>query len=119
MDMDSSSAPVSQTEQRCDYVFFGKVEGTTDWVIPIELKEGGVDASKVALQLQTGADVADKILTSVAKGKVSFLPIVASGKLSKHEDIELRKERNKVRFRDTRAVITRIRCKSSLSDALK
>lgn len=119
LDMDSSSAPVSQTEQRCDYVFFGQVEGVADWAIPIELKEGDVDASKVALQLQAGADVAGKILRSVAKDKVRFLPIVASSKLSRRENIELKKERNKVRFRDTKAVITKVRCKSKLADALK
>ena len=119
LDMDSTSAPVSQTGQRCDYVFFGKVEGAADWAIPIELKEGGVDASKAALQLQTGADVAGKVLKSVGKDKVRFLPIVASSKLSRRENIELKKERNKVRFRDTRAVITRVRCKSKLADALK
>ena len=117
INMDSSSAPVTKSRRRCDYIFFGRIEGEEEWAIPIELKEGGVDASAVALQLQAGAEVADKILQF--SGKFKFLPVVVSGKFHKREKRELERKKNKIRFRNTKVIIERVKCKSRLADALK
>lgn len=117
INMDSPSAPLNKSKRRCDYIFFGKIEGEEEWTIPIELKEGDVDASQVALQLQAGAEVADKILRS--SDKVKFLPVVVSGKFYKREKRELEREKNKIRFRNTKVIIERIKCKSKLADVLK
>ena len=115
IDMDSSNAPIRQNARRCDYIFFGRIEDEEEWVIPIELKEGSADISKVSPQLQAGSDVANSILTS--KVGFKFLPLLASGRLDKLEKIELKKESNKVRFGNVKIIITRIRCHTSLADA--
>lgn len=117
IDMDSPNAPIGQHARRCDYIFFGRIEDEEEWVIPIELKEGSADISEVSPQLQAGSDVANSMLTS--KVGFRFLPILASGRLDKLEKIELKKERNKVRFRNAQIIITRIKCHTSIVDASK
>lgn len=117
IDMDSSNAPIQRNARRCDYIFFGKIEDEEEWIIPIELKEGSADISQVSLQLQAGSDIANDILKS--KVGFRFLPVLASGRLGKLEKIELKKEKNKVRFRNIKVIITRIKCHTSLADASK
>lgn len=116
--MDSPGSPPSQHETRCDYLFIGSLDDTDEspWTVPIELKSGGISASGVAMQLQAGADVADQIIPHGASTK--FIPVVASGRLSKIEQRRLRNTSNKVRFRGRSEVIQRIRCGDPLTRVL-
>lgn len=116
--MDSSGAPPSQHETRCDYLFLGYLDDTggSPWTVPIELKSGGISASDVAKQLQAGADVADQIIPHSASTK--FTPVVASGRISKSEQRRLRNKSNKVRFRGRSVIIQRTRCGTSLTQVL-
>ena len=104
-------------ETHCDYLFFADVPGQQSWVAPIELKRGGVKSSEVIKQLRAGARVADEIVPENAK--VRFLPVLASGELGKRQRLELRKSRNKIRFRNTSAFVIRIRCGDPLMKHLK
>ncbi len=116
--MDSPGSPPSQHETRCDYLFIGSLDDTdgSPWTVPIELKSGGISASAVAKQLQAGADVADQIIPHNANTK--FIPVVASGRLSKIEQRRLRNTSNKVRFRGKSEIIQRIRCGDPLKRVL-
>lgn len=117
--MDSPGAPPSQHETRCDYLFIGYLDDTDrgPWTVPIELKSGGISASRVAKQLQAGADVANQIIPHNAKTK--FIPVVASGKYSIHERKRLRNASNKVRFRGRPEIVQRIKCGEPLTLAIK
>ena len=63
---------------RCDYLFISKKDQNSAWVVPIELKSGRFDVSKVRDQLQGGARFAQTLL---ARGdQFDFVPILAHGK---------------------------------------
>ena len=117
--MDSPGSPPSQHETRCDYLFIGYLDdvGGNPWTVPIEMKSGGISASEVARQLQAGADVADQIIPHNAS--TNFIPVVASGKLSKIEQRRLRNTSNKVRFRGRLEIVQRIRCGDPLTRVLR
>ena len=117
--MDSPSSPPSQHETRCDYLFLGYLDDTdgSPWTVPIELKSGGVSASAVAKQLQAGADVAAQIIPHNAN--TNFIPVVASGRISKIEQRRLRNKSNKVRFHGRSVIVQRTRCGTSLTQVLR
>ena len=103
-------------ETHCDYLFFADVPGRESCVTPVELKRGGVRPSEVIAQLQAGARAAEKIIPQ--NSKIHFLPVLASGELSKKQRLELRKSRNKIRFRNTSVLVSRIRCGAPLVEAI-
>ena len=117
--MDSPGAPLSKHETRCDYLFIGYLDDKdgNPWTVPIELKSGGISASGVAKQLQAGADVANQIIPHNARTK--FIPVVASGRISKIEKRRLRNKSNKVRFRGRPEIVQRIKCGEPLTLAIK
>lgn len=57
VDMDCKALQIPSARKRCDYLFVGE-ENTVSWVVPMELKSGGVKAKKVVGQLQGGARTA-------------------------------------------------------------
>ncbi len=119
IDLDCEDLNLPSDQTLCDYIFLGAKERDTDkdWVVPMELKKGNVDISEVAKQLQGGANVADQIISHDAS--MSFIPVVASGNFSKHEQRQLRNRSNNVRFRGRSAIIRRIRCGDSLTQVLR
>ena len=119
IDLDCEDLNLPPNQTLCDYIFFGtkKRDADKDWVVPMELKKGNVDISDVAKQLQGGANVADQIIPHDAS--MNFIPVVASGNFSKHEQRQLRNRSNNVRFRGRSAIIQRIRCGDSLTQVLK
>ena len=62
--------------KRCDYLFLAQ-QGSTNWVVPIELKSGAFSPGSVAEQLQGGADMADGWLPTMQG--FQFVPVVAHG----------------------------------------
>ena len=63
--------------KRCDYLFLAQ-QGTTTWVVPIELKSGAFSPGSVAEQLQGGADMANGWLPTMQG--FQFVPVVAHGR---------------------------------------
>lgn len=51
VDMDCNDLGIAKDQSRCDYIFIG--EG--NWVVPMELKRGNVQADEVTKQLRAGA----------------------------------------------------------------
>lgn len=103
-------------ETHCDYLFFADAPGRQSCVAPVELKRGGVKSSEVIEQLRAGACAAERIVPQ--NTRIRFIPILASGQLGKMQRLQLRKSQNKVRFRNTSALISRIRCGAPLVEAI-
>ena len=76
--MDCLALPIPQGREGCDYIFVGEEDDTT-WVVPIELKSGGIgNVNHVLRQLEGGAMTADAWLPE--GGEFELLPVVAHGK---------------------------------------
>ena len=101
--------PLGQAEgSQCDYVLFFVASGVDTLVAaPIELKSGGVDASKATAQLQQGAMFVDKV--APAGSQTVCLPILFHGK-SIHRKQREALNRAKVRFRGRSLTIKTARC---------
>ena len=108
---------------RCDCIlFFTDSAENSLFTVPIELKNGTVDASEVFTQLQQGANFADRFaprdLISICR------PTLIHGQ-GIHKSQQKKLNRAKVRFRGTDCTIERGRCDrpgnlaSALSDDLK
>ena len=117
VDMDCKTLDLRNFRSRCDCIFVGYHE-EADWVAPVELKRGGVEASQVSKQVQAGATFAEeKILYSGVK--VRFRPIVAYGRVHRNQTLELKKKRHWVKFQNKSYEIMLIRKGKPLADALK
>ena len=93
---------------RCDRLLF-VIDGVPSRLVavPIELKSGGVDASKAAQQLQTGADFVHRFVPPTARLKCR--PILIHGRsLDRRERKTL--NRAKIRFRGQHLTIATARC---------
>ena len=75
IDMDKRQAPVGQNEAKCDYIFIGGSGNV--FLVPLELKKGKLDASKIVKQLQAGAKVAACIIPK--REGVQFVPVAVCG----------------------------------------
>ncbi len=117
VDMDCGQLDLSQDQTRCDYVFVGS-HTKTDWVVPIELKRGGVEASEVSSQVQAGAKFAESKLL-IDGENVRFRPVVAYGRVHRSQIEELKRQKYRIRFRNERYEIMLIRKNKPLADALR
>jgi len=112
IDMDCHVGP---NQVRCDFLFVGRLKtANVEWVIPMELKRGQVEASGVIDQLQAGAKVAERLVPR--KASVEFQPIVASGRINPEQRRILSSK--KVVFRGKKFAIRRIECGSSITTAI-
>ncbi len=84
--------------------------------MPLELKKSRADAKEVVKQLKAGADIAKKLVPSNIE--INFRPIVAHRGIRKAEREELKKPRNRIRFRDFRESVRLINCGDKLSKGL-
>lgn len=105
------------TDNRCDYLFIS-IKKRQCLVVPIELKSGGLDASKVIKQLQAGSDFAASIIPEYYDVEVQFTPIVAYGGRAQSREIKKLKGQL-ISFRQIEAQIKLTRCKRSLAEQLR
>lgn len=91
----------------CDFILFLSRGGRVLTVAPIELKSGGVDASKAVAQLRAGAAFADRL--SRGEDGVECQPILFHGK-SIHRTQRAALARGKVNFRGRKITIKTARC---------
>ena len=118
IDMDCEQLLIPNDQARCDYVFVGK-HSKSEWIAAIELKHGNIHAGDVHRQIQAGAEFAESRLVAYHT-QLSFRPVAAyGGKLHRSQSTALKREANKVRFRQERYEIKLIRCGSPLVKALK
>lgn len=115
VDMDCKELDIPENRKRCDYIFVGK----GNWVAPIELKRGDVEASEVIEQLKMGTAFAErKFVPNNAKAR--FRPLVAyGGKLHRSQTQALKQRQNQIEFQGSRYEIKLIRCRSSIMQALQ
>lgn len=103
-----------QDKIHCDFIFVG-FEDNYHWNVPLELKKGSPDATKIVEQLQAGARFTqDKI---PEKYPTRFVPVGAyGGRLHKSQRDKFRRER--IRFRHKEYEIKLIHCGTPLKNAL-
>lgn len=114
VDMDCNDLDVAKDQSRCDYLFIG--EG--NWVVPMELKRGNIQADEVTKQLRAGAAFAERIVPP--ETDISFRPVVAyGGKLHRSQSEALKRKGAKIRFRKKMYEVKLIRCKAPLAPVLR
>lgn len=111
VDLDRPGAPIGEHERRCDYLFFADIHNGADWVAPIELKGGPIKASKVAEQLQKGADAVAKLIPGAAVVRV--VPVAVGRGV--HREERRRLGLRKVTFRGIATRIRLLSCGSRLA----
>ena len=116
IDLDCGDLSIPQHQKRCDYVFVGEDEDTTQ-VSPIELKSGRFSASGALEQLKGGIAVADNWLPQVIIA-LQFVPVLAHGKSIHKEDRRRLLSRTlKLRGKKSKAML--LRCGDQLTKALR
>ena len=115
IDVDHSSFGLDD-DIHCDFLFIGCDGPRGDnWVVPLELKRGSPDATKMVEQLQAGSGFVQARIP-VELG-TQFLPVgVYGGRLKKMDRDRLRKAR--ISFRSKKYEIKLIRCGTPLIRAL-
>lgn len=116
VDLDKPSSPLSGSDTRCDYLIFAEEPGQRDLFVPLELKKGRLRPRRVVAQLRAGTNAAVK---AVGSRPVHFLPVAAVGSSHRANRTELKKNANKVRFRNQRKTVRVMRCGARLVDVLK
>ena len=118
LDLNKPLSPAEPNVSHCDYIFLGRIsDDNREWIAPIELKSGKIEAGEAGRQLQGGADVAHRIVPK--ETEFVFKAIAAANKFPPKIRQDLRKSENKVVFRGVSYVIETVSCGSSLFDALK
>ena len=117
IDFDKPGSPLGKHQTRNDYLFVAEVPTKPDWVVPLELKGGEMDASEVVGQLKAGARSAEQLVPNAMS--VNFRPVVAfGGGIDKAERKVLRAKPNKVRFHGIAEPVRLIKCGDQLIKAL-
>lgn len=116
IDFDKAGSPSSPAKGRCDYLLVADGSDNGHWVIPLEFKDGQVDASTAIRQLRDGTCVADRL---VPKEKlVAFRPVLVYRSIHPRERDKLRRKANQVRFRGNKQPIRSIKCGGTLPTEL-
>ena len=116
IDFDEPDSPLGESQTRCDYLFVADGNRNGGWVVPLELKRGKYDASKVVEQLEAGREVAEDIIPE--KTKIRFRPVLVFGK-APHPAEMLELRRSKIRFRGSEKRIESMKCGGRLTEKLK
>ena len=116
IDLDSADAPIRQHQTRCDYIFVGQTPDVC--VAALELKGGGLDASKVVAQLKAGAKLANRIVPSDSQVRFSAISVHGRRINPKQRDHLLR-PRNQITFRNEKFTVKLARCGDTLASALR
>ena len=119
MDLDHADSPAGARATRCDYLFVAEGDGDTRlYVVPLELKSGGLNIGKVRSQLEAGARIAERVVPRSPATR--FVPVaVHGGDIPRKKITDLFKSENSIPFRNDHYRIRLIRCGDSLSQALR
>ena len=107
----------SEADEKCDYLFICEPSDNEVWIAPMEFKVGNGKASKIADQLQSGADVAKRLISSKAfdNHDMRLRPVFACIKMDKHQRESLR--RKIVTLGKYKEKVRTLRCGDRLSRA--
>ena len=117
IDFDKPCSPQGIDPNRCDYLLIANGDKGPGWVVPLEVKHGGLRASKVISQLQAGAHIAENIVPS--EKQVKFHPVCAYGDIHTAELIKLRNESSSIKFHGYKEIAQLIRCGSDLTKVFR
>ena len=114
VDLDCTALQIPANQKHCDYLFVGE-EGSTTWVVPIELKSGGFKVSEVVGQLQGGTRLADEWLPP--ESPFQFVPALAYRKGVRKNVLEkLHLKKFNLRGQERKAML--LRCGEDLGKIL-
>ena len=113
IDFDKKGSPSSPAKGRCDYLLVADSGINNHWVIPLEFKDGRVDASTAIRQLRDGTCVANRLVPK--KKSIAFRAILVYRSIHPRERDKLRKKESQVRFRGHDNPIRLIKCGGKLS----
>ena len=113
--IDLDKIETADDSKRADFLFASDDSG--GWIISIEMKRGAPDVQKSVEQLQAATNIAEE-WTSVVDVQ-NFRAVLVSGSLPKAQRTLLRKRSNMVRFGDRNHFIDRLKCGTSLRNALR
>ena len=110
--IDLDKIPMPDDSKNADFLFASNDSG--GWIVPIEMKRGAPDVQKSAQQLQAATGIAEEWTSAV--NAQNFRAVLVSGSLPKAERSSLKKYT--VRFGDKDHSIERLKCGTSLRNAL-
>lgn len=112
IDLDRHVADRPLGQKLCDYLIAAE-DGTARWIMPVELKSGGFQASSIIKQLQAGSDRAKELIRY--DNSLTLVPILAHRRKRRmhRNDIKLLREREIVLFGMKKKVIL-IECGANL-----
>lgn len=118
LDVDLAFPTDRAVKAQCDFILFCIIQDTL-FAVPMELKQGEVDASEVVKQLQGGTHIVNRLVPRNVK--MSCLPLLVHGskRVQKRQSEELK--RSSVNFRGKKLQIQTTRCgyEGNLAKALK
>lgn len=117
MDCDELARSQAERQRTCDFLFVG--EG--NWIVPIELKRGSMEASEVVAQLRAGAKFAEERILHLlpTPKRLHFRPVVAFRGTHPQQRAALRQKRNRIRFGGEFRSILTARCGDSLGRVVR
>ena len=117
IDFDKPGSPLGKSRKRCEYLFVADGEGGGGWVVPMEFKSSRMNVSRVAEQLQAGAQVAERLVPK--QNPISFRPVAVVHQFAnKKQRRDLKEARNAVRYRGYCEPVRVLRCGSLLTEVL-
>lgn len=117
INMDCQQLGISNRQENCDYIVVGAFS-ETDWIVPLELKRGNVEADKVRGQLQEGARFAERKIL-ISDQRVQFRPaVVFKGKIHRSQTQKLKTKKYNVKFQDEYFEIKTVRSGKKLVEEL-
>jgi len=117
INLDCKQLGICSSREICDYIVIGALS-ETEWLVPLELKRGNVEADKVRSQIQEGTKYAEEKLLN-NDPKVQFRPVVVfDGKVHRSQTQKLKEKRCRVKFRNKDFEIVLLRSGKQLVEAL-
>lgn len=108
LDFDCKYLGINSNRSKCDYLVIGGY-GKVDYVVPIEMKRRLINSvSHVVKQLQAGALFCESLRGVSTERR--FVPVLVSGALSKKERLDLKSDKNRVKYKGKKFPVARMNC---------
>lgn len=116
LNLDDRNLPFSGHDTRCDFLFIADKEGSSNLIVPIELKKGEFKAEKIVDQLQAGSRFAEEYLPDDETPEL--IAVAVTGRISKADRNRFKETQYFVKFLGKDREVRRIRCNEPLRNAL-
>ena len=114
IDCDHRGAPLDRNRKHCDYLVFADATDGADWIIPMELKSGQVNAGTVVRQLQAGARTTESLVPQ--NKEVRIRPTAVHKGIHSQQRRQLK--RRPVHFRGRSVIVRLLPCGARLVQVL-